>query len=439
MVSKVLSLAWQDLMYTLRVGLHSTVAKNAASLYIIQSANYLLPLITVPYLVRALGPSEYGLVAFGQGLIAYFTIFSDYGFALSATRKISLERGDPRSVSRTATNVWASKALLAVAGFILLLTAIISIPKLHETSILFIILYGIVIGNVLFPTWLFQGMEKMLAISVINLVMQFLIMIGIFTLVHNPEDYIIYAGLISSGSILSGLVGLILALSMFKVQPVIPSINDILETLKDGWMLFLSVASLSLYSAGNALILGLLTNTTVVGYYIVAERIVKAIIVLTRPISSAAYPKFSKLSIDSRALAVKWGQRLTFFLGSIGLIISIAVILGAPTIIRIFLGSEFGPSIMVMRILAIWIFIDAVTSTWGIQIMLTFKYDRAFFAISLVAGAINIILALLFVPTWKEIGMALSVILACVFVAIAQITILWTKGFNVLMGQYREN
>jgi len=38
----------------------STVARNAASLYLIQFANSILPLITVPYVVRVLMPHGYG-------------------------------------------------------------------------------------------------------------------------------------------------------------------------------------------------------------------------------------------------------------------------------------------------------------------------------------------------------------------------------------------
>ena len=75
-------------LYTQIIGtaLRSSVAKNAASLYVIQSANYILPLITIPYLVRVLGPAGFGAVAFCQSLIAYFMIFVDYGFAWPARK-----------------------------------------------------------------------------------------------------------------------------------------------------------------------------------------------------------------------------------------------------------------------------------------------------------------------------------------------------------------
>jgi polysaccharide transporter, PST family len=436
MISKVVFEAWQNLMCMLRDGLHSTVAKNAASLYVIQFSYYFLPLIMVPYLVRALGPSGYGLVAFGQSLIAYFTIFADYGFALSATRKISLEKDDILAVSRTASHVWAAKALLGIPGLMVLLIAIASVPKLHEISTLLLILYGVVVGNVLFPTWLFQGMEKMVAISVINLIMQIFILVGVFTLVHRPEDYIIYAGLISLGSILSGLVGACLAVFMFKLQLVLPTRKGILKALQEGWVLFLSMASVSLYTAGNAFILGILTNITVVGYYSGAEKIVKAVLGLLGPIAQASYPRFSRLALESKALALQWGGRMLALLGGIGLILSLMLFIGAPFIVQIVLGPEYEPSIMVIRILAALPFLVAISNVLGIQLMLPFGKDRAFTFILFLAGFINIGLSIPLASRWNESGMAAAVLVSEIFVTVIMFIYLWKIQLNPLHNNF---
>lgn len=387
----------------------------------------------MPYLVRVLGPERFGIVAFGQSLIAYFTLFVDYGFVLSATRRISVERENPKAVNRTAFNVWAAKSLLCLLGFAILLLLVNFAQKLREISFLLIILYGTVIGNVLFPVWLFQGMEKMVFISVINLIMRAIVVAGIFTLINKSDDYLIYAGLTSLGSIAAGIAGAGVALSKFKLHIVMPSLKGIWQALAEGRMLFISMASVSLYTVGNAFILGLLTNNTVVGYYSAAEKIVKALLGFLSPISQAAYPRFSKMASESKELSLQWGRRMLIIMAGSGLILSIAIFIGAPWIAQIILGPEYEPSIIVMRILAGICFLIAVSNVLGIQIMVPFGKDKVFTSILLVAGIINIGLAVLFAPILQESGMAVAVLLSETFVTVAMLFYLSLHKLNPLL------
>ncbi|HBO77602.1 MAG TPA: flippase, partial [Cupriavidus sp.] len=50
-----------------------------------QGLNYLIPLITLPFLVSHVGAQVFGVVAFGQAVAVYAQLVADYGFNISAT------------------------------------------------------------------------------------------------------------------------------------------------------------------------------------------------------------------------------------------------------------------------------------------------------------------------------------------------------------------
>ncbi|TAM78885.1 MAG: flippase [Acidobacteria bacterium] len=413
-------------------GLKSSVGKNTLSLYSIQFANYFLPLITIPYLVRVLGAERFGTLAFGQGLMAYFSTAVSFGFDWSATRKISVERERVDIVSRVSANVWGAKSLLCVLSFVCLLLLIQLVPRVHYVSTLMVVLFGGVLGNVLFPTWLFQGLERMGPISWINLSLRTLVVVGMFVLVRKPQDFIIYAGLSSAAAIIAGMLGVGVAFQSLGLRLTLPTWAGILESLREGSVLFLSSSAIVLYSSGNAFILGLMANDTVVGYYTAGEKIVRAMVGILGPLSQALFPRFSRLAEESRARTLYWGKKLLFAVGGTGLVLSAITFISAAPVVRIVLGHNYHPSISVVRILALLPFLVAVSSVLGVQLMIPFGREKAIFLIVLGAGCLNVAFALLLAPGWKANGMAVSVLLAEIFVSTMYFAYLSRSGLSPL-------
>jgi len=428
-----------DLKYWRKVLTGSPTRKrltgNFLSLSILQALNYILPLITLPYLVRVLGPEKYGLISFAQAFIGYFIMITDYGFGLSATREVSIYRDDKEKVSEIFSSVMTVKILLGILSFVVLGLVLLSVPKFGQDWLIYIFTFGMVIGNILFPVWFFQGVEKMKWITILNIVARGIFTVCIFIFVHKESDYLNVAIINSLGSLVAGIISLIVIFKNFKVKFVFPKIESIKHQLKEGWHIFISNIATSLYTTSNTFILGLFTNNTIVGYYSGAEKIIKAVEGLISPISQTIYPYLSKLVSESKEKALVFLQKLTKFIGGTTFLVSLLIFILSPLIVKIILGDQYQQSILPLRILSFIPFIIALSNIFGIQTMLTFNMKSSFLKILSSAAILSLSLSFLLIPFLKQIGVSISWLITEIFVTVSMFFTLKKKGINILRGK----
>ncbi|WP_321422170.1 flippase [uncultured Methanobacterium sp.] len=411
---------------------YKRIIDNIISLLGLQGFNYILPLITFPYLTRVLGPDKYGLLAFALAFIGYFQILTDYGFNWSATREISINRSDDEKVSEIYSSVMTTKAILMVLSFLLMMVVVFSFEKFRSDWILYFFTFGLVVGNLLLPTWFFQGMERMRYISILNICIGLIYTISIFIFVRNSSDYLYVPIINTMGTLIIGIYSLRIVRKEFDITFLRPSLNDIKYQLKEGWHVFLSTAAISLYTISNTFILGFFASNTVVGYYSVADRVIKMVSGLLGPISQSIYPYISSLAIKSRQDTINFLKKTTILIGTFSFIISTILFLFGGFIIYILAGPEFNESVILIQIMAFLPFIIALSNIFGIQTMLPFNYKKAFSKIIIIAGVINIILALILSPVFKALGVSVAVVITEIFVTIVMYYYLKVKGIDLL-------
>ncbi|MGH9450710.1 MAG: flippase [Terriglobia bacterium] len=419
----------------LRVILRHPLASNALSLYGVQFAKYLLPLVTIPYLTRVLGPSGWGLVAVAQAYGAYLSLPVSYGFNFSATRDVARFKEDRERLSDIFASVMGAKCLLASFCIAISFGVAYWVPVFRGKPLLLWMAVFAALVPCFTPIWYFVGLEQLKLVATLDIAARSVATAGIFVVVHHRNDAWKVLAVYGAGSSVALVAGTYLAYR--ELIPRLPAWGSIWEVLRAGRSMFVSSSAIGLYASGNAFILSLFAPPFVVGYYAGAEKMVRAALQLFQPPYQALFPRVSSLVHRNPARAFRLTRLSALLFGGLGLGGGIAIFFTAPWLVRIILGAGYDPAIPVVRLLAVLLPLIALNMVMGGLWLIPHKMDRAVEVTTLVAGAINIGLAVLFAPRFMGLGVAAAVVLAELFVGTAFFLYLNTKGRGFWGKAYR--
>jgi len=388
--------------------------ENIFSLSALNFINYLFPLILIPYLTRILGVEKFGLYAFSFAVIQYCTLLVGYGFDFSATKFVAINRDDNEKISKIFISATIIRIILALVCILLIFLATNLFDKLRDEALLYIYGIGIFVGQALTPLWLFQGMEKMKYVTIINFVSKLTSTVLIFVFLKNQSDYIYVNLYFSVGFLIAGILSLILAIKLFKIKFIIPKATFVFQQLREGWHLFLSTVFMNFYRESNILILGALTNYTIVGYYAGAEKIIKAIQSIISPISKALYPYFGR-NFNTESKKEKALSRFFKFNKYYALslfIIVVLVLLSSKFIVTHYLGKEFISSILNIQIMSLVILFGGLNYFLGIVGLVNLGFEKQFTHSVFIAGTISVISCLILANIYSDKGAAIAIVIA---------------------------
>jgi len=411
--------------------LDRALARNIASLYGVQFANYLLPLVTIPYLTRVLGPLTWGLVAFAQAFGAYVSIGIEYGFHLSATRAAAKNRDSIGELANLVAGVMGAKMVLTAGAVIIALCLGAWIPLFHAHPAFLWAAVFWAVAQSFSMLWYYQGLERMRLVAVLDVAGKAAATAGIFIVVHHPVDGWKVLALQGGGSLLSVVVA---AAMVYREVPIkVPGWRMVRDTLRMGWSMFLFRGSMSFYGAGNAFILGLFASPEAVGFYAGAEKLARALMGLLVPIHQSVYPRLSNLVQHNLTAAKRLGRSTMFLMSFVGAALSLAAFLSAPWAVPLILGKGFAASVPVLQVMAALPLLDALGTTFGVLWMVPLGLDRQFNRAVMAGGVLNLVLAVIFAPRFAQLGMAAAVVATEVFIVLALYIVLHRRGLNPLL------
>lgn len=396
------------------------LVNNYLSLSVLQGANFIIPLIILPYLVRTLGAETFGLVMFAQAFILFFNVIVDFGFNLSGVREVSINRHSHQKLEEIFNSIMIIKLILIVISFIIMLGIIETFEKFGNDYRLYLITFGWVIGQALFPIWFFQGIEKMKYITIFKVLAQLLSLIAIIIFVNNPKDYLWVPFFNALGFISVGIISIMIILKEFRFKLYIPNISVLNSYFKESSHFFLSRAAVSIYTSSNAFVLGLFTNNTMVGYYSIAEKLYIALQALYMPIVNVLYPYIAK------ERNVTLFKKIYKFVIIFNFILIFGLYFITPYLVELISGKQIRESIEVFRIFLIVAMIVVPSILIGYPFLAALGYKN-YANYSVVIASIVHIIGLLVLSYFNYINIYSIVIL----LILTQLTDLIIRIFGI--------
>lgn len=349
------------------------VLSNSVWLTAAHLSGFVIPLLELPILTRALGPEVYGAVLFALSLSLAFSLVVEYGFNLSASREVAVSVGDPERIAQIVGNVFLAKLIIALlvvslsflAMLVLGLPAALSIDLILPAG-LFFLAFGFS------PFWYFQGTEQMVGPVLLNLALRVVALVGLWIFVSEPTDgalalYILaVAGLVNTG--------LTSAWVFRKIGKPTCSMQSAFVQIKDGWHTFMYRSANDVLMSASPAVLGLASSKYETGIFVPAEKLVKAAAGMAMPILTAFFPFFSKQYADGGAAR---GWLLVFVMTALAAVGAGLLVWLSPWLISVLAGDEFVKSVELITWFAALIPLRVFNQSLGLSVLIPQGRDRS--------------------------------------------------------------
>lgn len=378
-----------------------TLVSNFTYLSILQVAGYVFPIITLPYLAKVIGVAKFGEIAFASAIILYFQTIVDWGFMYSATRDIARNRDNVEEISQIFSNVLWSKLFMMILSMIILIILILTIPMLHKISTLLLICFCLIPGHIMFPDWLFQGLERMKYTTLLNLLSKLLFTVAVFLFIKDEADYIYQPLFISLGYLMSGCIAMYIIIFKWKIKLQRPNYVEIKKTMKNSSDIFINQLMPNLYNNFSVMMLGIFGGPAANGQLDAGSKFVNISSQFMSIITRVFYPFLSR-KINIHAIYAKVNIWLSVF-------IAIILFLSAPIIVKIFLTPEFSGAVLIIRIMSLSIVFLTLCSVYGTSYLILNGEEKKLRKITIISSLIGFSMSIPMIYFFDYIGAALTI------------------------------
>lgn len=397
--------------------MNKSIKFNALLNVIRQLCVILFPIITFPYISRVLGAANYGRITFSQSIISYFSLIAALGISNYAIREGAALRGKITELNKFFSEIFIINLISTFIAYILLFLTVFFVNKLHEYSILILILSATILLTTVGVDWIYNIYEDFSYITIRSILTQILSILLMFIFVRHKNDYVTYAFVLMVSSGAANILNMLHARKYFRFH--FCKISDTFRHLKSIFILFFNNIMISIYVNSDTTIIGFLRGDFEVGLYsavsklyTIIKNVINAIIVVAVP-KASYYVNNNKKSQYNILINKIINCVITFLFPTVtGLFIE------SRFIVTLMSGDEYAESYVALRFLCIAMFFSLFAAIFANLVLLPFRQETVILKASAVSAFVNIALNFFFINYWGYTGAALTTAFAELIVAI---------------------
>jgi PST family polysaccharide transporter len=377
--------------------------ENFVSLSALELVGIVMPLITLPYVLRVIGLEKYGLIALATALITYFMPLVDFSFRITATRDVAVFKASHMKLNIIYSQVMMVKFIFLLLSLLLMILTIILLPPFTNEKLLFLYAGLGLIGYMLFPEWFFQGIEQMKYITIINVVVKIIFALSVFVFITEESDYVIYPLMTSVGLILSGIAAQIILFRKYKLRLHFIPIYKLKRVMLKNVPIFVNQFMPNLYNNSVPFLLGLISGPAHLGIYSVIRKIISLAETFITVVSRVFFPY-----INNKRNAFYIYRKIMYAFG----ITCIIGILSLNKIIFWYLDINDTSAIWILGLLSLSILGLVTSNIYGLNYFIVIRQDKLVMRNTIAASILGFIISFPFIYFLNAIGGALSLMIS---------------------------
>lgn len=377
----------------------------------------LLPILTIPYVSRVLGPTGIGINAFTNSIVQYFVLFGTLGMTMYGNREVAYQRDQPEGLSNL---FWELSVLRFVTTTIATMVYLAFIFLSGEYQLFYLIQGLFLIANAVDISWFFQGLEEFRITVLRNTLVKIVSLVLIFVLIRTKDDLWLYI-LILSGSQVLGNLTLFPYLRRYISRPHWSNLT-LKRHFRPTLEMFVPQIATQVYLQLNKTMLGALIGVQASGFYDNSDKIVKIILAVVTATGTVLLPHSAHSYSQGRYDIIETSlDRSMHFILLLAFPLATGLAGVAPLFTHIFFGKGLSPVSDLLIIESIVIVLVGISNAVGVQYLLPTNQLKTFTTSVIFGALVNIFLNLPLILLFQSDGAMVATVLSELLVTVYQL------------------